>query len=134
MVDDEAVERSAHAVRAEDRVKRLVGRETLLVDDGLVVRRRIVAVGLRELDRVIQLRGVEPFLLRRVMLPVEAVGKGTARSGRMRWTRRTDMRRRWKCAFVMGGILLGIGIRDQTLWSMIPDHIPIPTIRVVAIH
>src|SRR6185503_13632931 len=71
VMDDQAVERRADAVRAEDRVERLVRGEGLLMDNRLVVRRGIVA-GDGELDRLAELRRVEPFLLRRVLLPVEA--------------------------------------------------------------
>jgi hypothetical protein len=72
VVDDDAVERRADAVGAENGIERLGGRETLLMHDGLVVRRGIVARN-RELDRLVQFSRVESFLLRRVLLPVETV-------------------------------------------------------------
>src|SRR4029450_6508635 len=72
VVDDDAVERRAHAVRTENRIEWLVGRETLLMNCGLGVRRGGIARD-RELDRLVQLCRVESFLLRGGVLPVETI-------------------------------------------------------------
>src|SRR5262245_9361881 len=105
---------------AEDRIERLVGRKALLMNNGLVVRRRVVARN-RDLDCLVQLRRVESFLLRRVLLPVETIGvvRSTLSLDARRERERGDTGERDVSGHEEGFYRdSGFGVRDST---------PIPT-------